>query len=642
MQPPTRKVAMLAALLGGILATACGPTGPGGQPDEPEPPPTVEQCSESETRRLADGVYSFRRGLYSTMFVVGKGGVVAFDPLGNEAACLERAIRDRAPGLLVRHIIYSHGDVDHIAGADRLPLAPGVRVYAQRQAVVAMAMRGSGEGVLPVTDVLDVNSDGSGTPTVLTLLGRRIALYYFGPTKSSGNLFIYLPDEKVAMLADVLMADTAPGTILAAMSPQGVLRTLAELDRLPFRHLVVGHGPPASHDDVSQTLAFWTSYISQARASLARTSIRLSREEALEGAPLLKVLPQLPVQEVVEALRPYYGSRIGFDRWGANGFNFAYVFLRGESAEPVVPLSTEGTPPPMSLQRVGPSAYYAQVGPYGSLVLDPDPVAREALVLVNPLGEHAAWLRQLLRANLPGRRVGHIIYTHSHNDHIANAAVVCDGSLAGVRIYAHENTARDLRDRRNPSVAQPTDIIAGEGRDLEIGRLRVELRWFGPSFTDGNLVVHVPSERVAMAVGLAQRGALPGLWSVQTDPAGLYRALSALASYQAQVYLTGEGGWMSRGELETIARAARDMLAGAAAAMKGADPGAEVPLGAPVGPAMRTFVEGVGNRVAQSLTAAYPMLHAVPQAASNVGELGVSYCSARSPWATGCSAPLGR
>lgn len=634
---PPRRPALLAALLGAALSQGCDGLGLGPSPGPTDPPAPVAQCPESETQRLADGVYSFRRGLYSTMFVVGQGGVIAFDPLGAEAECLGKAIRQKAPGLLVRDIIYSHGDSDHIAGGAQLPLSPGARVFAQRQAVLDMMLRGDTDGVLPVTDVLDVNQDGSGQATTLTLEGRRIALSYFGPTKSSGNLSIYLPDAQVAMFTDVILADTVPGAVLATMAPQGVLRALAELDKLSFQRIVVGHGPPASHDDVSQTLAFWTSYVAQARQALAKTTLSLTPEQALDGAPSLVIQPQLPVQQVVDALRPYYGGRIGFDRWGQNGFDFAYLLLTGESPEAVAALPTDGKPPPMSLQKVSPQAYYAQVGGYGSLVIDPDPDAREALVVVNPLGAYAGWLRQLLSTGIPGRRVGHIIYTHSHNDHIANAAVLCGGSLGGVKIYAHENAARDLRDRKNPSVATPTEVVQGQGRDLQIGKARIELRWFGPSFTDGNLVVHVPDQKVAMGVGLVQRGALPGLRSVATDPSGLYRALQGLKAMDAQVYLTGQGGWLTHAELETLTGATRDMLTAAAAAMQADGGGADLPLGTQVGPALRSFVDSVGGKVTQSLGAAYPMLQALPLLSGNVGELGVTYCSAQSSDAATCT-----
>ena len=72
MKIPTRKVPLLAALFTAALLSACesGETDPPG--DEMPPPAPVPQCSESETQRLAEGVYSFRRGLYSTMFVVGR------------------------------------------------------------------------------------------------------------------------------------------------------------------------------------------------------------------------------------------------------------------------------------------------------------------------------------------------------------------------------------------------------------------------------------------------------------------------------------------------------------------------------------------------------------------------------------------
>lgn len=630
--------------LSALVALCCTAMGCGLSVIEGAPPAgaaSVERCSNDEVSRLADGVYSFQRGLYSTMFVLGRsGGVVVVDPLGQEAECLGRAIQVTAPGQRVEHVIYTHSDSDHIAGATRLPLSPGVKVYAHKHAVQDLQRNAPNPEILQVTDELDVNQDGSGQPLARVLLGRMFHFSYFGPTRGSGNLMIYLPEEKVAMLVDVLMADAAPGTVLAGMSPQGVLRTLSKLDQLSFHNVVVGHGPPALHADVTRTLEFWSAYVARAQSALLKVQLTVPSEEALTGSPMLHLLPQFPVKDVLDSLRPSYGGYPGFDRWGDNGFNFAYLFLRSESPEPVMLRTVDIKGPPTRWEKVGgvpggPSAYYAQVGTYGSLVFDPDPQRKGLLVVVDSLGEHAAYLRRLLLQNLPGRRVGHIIYSHGHNDHIAHASALCDGDLSGVTIYAHENAARDLRDRKNPTLASPNRIIRGTGEDLEIDGQIVSLRSMGPGHSDGSLVVHLPALRVAMAVDLIEKGAMPGLTSVEMDAAGLLRTLTGLAGLGAEVYLTGHGGWMDLDEMKEAAAAARDLLGSAAAAMKTGEASKPHRVGTPVAPALRGVVEQVGQTVAKSLGASHPGLRMGPQA-GYLGELGVTYCSAQSSSLVAC------
>ncbi len=621
---------------------ACGDVDPSDLPSNSRVGDTPLSCERGETLALAPGVYSFRHGLYSTLFLVGtrgNDGVIAFDPLGRESSCLGRAIRATAPGLSVKYVIYSHGHHDHIAGAADLPLSGDVRVYAHRQAVLDIQRQGPNPAVLPVTDPLDVTRDG--TPLTLFLLGRQIDLYYLGPTVSSGNLAIHLPAERVAMLVDVFTAGATPGTVLAAVSPHGVLRTLAVLDRLPFDQIVVGHGPPAGPDDLSRTLSFYTNYVVQAQKELLAAPIVLSAAEALDGSPLLAAMPRWPVQPVVDALRPTYGQAVGFDEWGKNGFNFAYLFLRSESGQALT-LRDLGAkdPPPTRWLKVGEGAYYAQAGAYGSLIFDPDPKGGVApLLVVDTLGENAAFLRAFLDSNLPGRRVGHIVYSHAHNDHIAFAGALAT-DLSQVHIWAHENAVRDLVQRNNPSVLLPTDLVSGDGMDLKVGEKTMQLRWFGPSHGDGNLVVNLPSAGVAMGVGLVQKGALPGLLSVGTDPRGLLAALTGMAGLGARIYLTGEGGYLSGDEFKKTLAAVGDLFSRSAVAMNQAGGLSQaLALDMPVAPVLRGFVENVGAQVAGTLQGSYPTLMGTGLLAGNLGELGVIYCGSQSPSQKECLVP---
>lgn len=277
-------------------------------------------------------------------------------------------------------------------------------------------------------------------------------------------------------------------------------------------------------------------------------------------------------------------------------------------------------------EKVGLGAYHAQVGGAGSLVLDLAP--GQPLVVVDPLGEHALHLRRLIMQAFPGRKVGHIIYTHAHNDRVAHAKVLCDGDLTGVKIYAHENAARDLRLRKNPDIALPTVVFAGDG-EIQVGDKKIQLFWYGPDHTDGNLIVYIPSAQVAMGVDLLQKGAAPGLLSVAMDPAGLSRTLSAMSELPAQVYLTGQGGVFGRTEFREAVSAARDLLSLSAAAMRDGDTGQGVSLKAEVAPALRSYVVQVGEQVSRGLMERYPALLQNPAGRPILGELGVTYCSSQ-------------
>ncbi len=63
------------------------------------------------------------------------------------------------------------------------------------------------------------------------------------------------------------------------------------------------------------------------------------------------------------------------------------------------------------------------MGNWWSLVYD----TPDGLLLVDPITpEFAAWMKGQFSVRFPGKQVRYIIYSHSHLDHIAGAAVFAD------------------------------------------------------------------------------------------------------------------------------------------------------------------------------------------------------------------------
>jgi glyoxylase-like metal-dependent hydrolase (beta-lactamase superfamily II) len=118
--------------------------------------------------------------------------------------------------------------------------------------------------------------------------------------------------------------------------------------------------------------------------------------------------------------------------------------------------------------------------------------------------------RNLLRAitdvtrarNLPDR-VTHLIYSHSHADHIG-AAAIFDGA---VRI-AHTETKRLLRAARDPNRPLPT-VTFDERYELQVGGERLELSYHGPNHSPDNIFISVPSAATLMVVDVIFPGWVP-------------------------------------------------------------------------------------------------------------------------------------
>ncbi len=104
--------------------------------------------------------------------------------------------------------------------------------------------------------------------------------------------------------------------------------------------------------------------------------------------------------------------------------------------------------------------------------------------------------------NLPDR-VTHLIYSHSHADHIG-AAGIFDGA---VRI-AHARTKQLLRVARDPNRPLPT-VTFDDRYELHVGGERVDLSYHGPNHSPDNIFVSVPSAATLMVVDVIFPGWVP-------------------------------------------------------------------------------------------------------------------------------------
>ena len=111
--------------------------------------------------------------------------------------------------------------------------------------------------------------------------GREIQLHVLGRGHTDGDLYIYLPKEKVVVTGDALI-DWMP--FLNDGYPEEWVHTLDALERLDFTHIIPGHGEvvPKSH------LAFFRGYLSDLIAGV--------KKAAGEGATLDEMKAKLPDQ----------------------------------------------------------------------------------------------------------------------------------------------------------------------------------------------------------------------------------------------------------------------------------------------------------------------------------------------------------
>jgi glyoxylase-like metal-dependent hydrolase (beta-lactamase superfamily II) len=166
----------------------------------------------------------------------------------------------------------------------------------------------------------------------------------------------------------------------------------------------------------------------------------------------------------------------------------------------------------------------------GVLVADGQGSPEETALLVSTIGE------------ITDQPIRHVVVSSDHGDHTGGN----EAFPAGVEIWAHPTSAENLRraaENRDPSssspaVPLPTRLVE-DRESLELGDRRIELVFLGRAHTGGDLLVHLPDEKILFMsetylhrVFPAMRTAYPTEWA---------RMLRAAEAMDVETYVPGHG-----------------------------------------------------------------------------------------------------
>src|ERR1700684_99080 len=233
-----------APLLGrGTAEAAVVPACPPGT-TAPVPPPAKGPAIPKYgylVEEIGDRVFWLTDGLYQMIFMTTADGVVAVDAPPTIGHNILRAIATVTKSH-VTHAIYSHHHADH-TGA--MILYQGARFYAQSE--VADLLRQTRDPNRPLPDVTFDDQ------LTVQVGGDRVELAYHGPNHSPGNIFTYLPAQRILMLVDIVFPGWVPFAYLAeSQNIPGWLEAPAQALGYPFQTVIGGHPPRlGTRDDVT-------------------------------------------------------------------------------------------------------------------------------------------------------------------------------------------------------------------------------------------------------------------------------------------------------------------------------------------------------------------------------------------------------
>jgi len=208
------------------------------------------------THQLKPNVYWIEGGGGNSGVIVGDKGVIVIDAKTSAAGGKE-LLEDVAKitPKPVTTVIETHSDADHINGLVSFPAGIAIiaHVNNKREQDTAFAAGGRGgppEGYLP-------NQLVSKSRETLKINGVKLELYHWAAAHTSGDLVVYLPDEKIVFTGDIIAAQMPDPLIHLEKngSSAGWIATVKGMTALNADEFVPGHGDLQTKAAIQKRLA---------------------------------------------------------------------------------------------------------------------------------------------------------------------------------------------------------------------------------------------------------------------------------------------------------------------------------------------------------------------------------------------------
>lgn len=163
-------------------------------------------------------------------------------------------------------------------------------------------------------------------------------------------------------------------------------------------------------------------------------------------------------------------------------------------------------------------------------------------------------------AEITDRPIRHVVVSSDHGDHTGGNSAFPEGAA----FYAHPTSIATLeaqaatRDADDPPVIIPTEPVP-ERRVLELGGREIHLLFLGRAHTGGDLVVHLPEERVLFMSETFLHGIFPAMRSAY--PTGWVAMLDRALAMDVEIYVPGHGPVLSGPELREGLETYREAMA---------------------------------------------------------------------------------
>jgi cyclase len=195
------------------------------------------------THQLKPNVYWIEGGGGNSGVIIGDKGVIVVDAKTTPAAGKE--LLDDIAKITpkpVTTVILTHSDADHVNGLASFPTGITIIAHENNKKEQEAALKAGGRGAPPAdhlpTQVVSKNKEN------LKIEGVKLEVLHWAPAHTSGDLVVYLPDEKIVFTGDII-ATQLPDPLIHLEkngSSEGWITTAKGIAALNADQFVPGHG----------------------------------------------------------------------------------------------------------------------------------------------------------------------------------------------------------------------------------------------------------------------------------------------------------------------------------------------------------------------------------------------------------------
>ena len=224
----------------------------------------------------------------NSTIIVGQTGVIVVDAKQTEAGAkdLLAEIAKITPKP-VKTVILTHSDGDHVNGLVAYPAGIEIISHENNKKELQAAIDAGARGA-PPKDRLPTRVTTK-EKEATTIDGVKLELYHFAPAHTSGDLMVYLPNEKIVSTGDIVVtnrADDNPNVHFEKNGrTDGWLTTVKGLIKLNADTYVTGHGDLVTRADLQRKFDATTARRNKIAAMIKEGKTLDQIKAALPDAP---------------------------------------------------------------------------------------------------------------------------------------------------------------------------------------------------------------------------------------------------------------------------------------------------------------------------------------------------------------------